>query len=142
MSRYHGLDRALKIAVFTRDNWRCRWCGSTNRGGYDAHHIEYRRGSSYDRLDNLVTLCRGCHDFVHDSYQISKSTVQLILFELISGSGTTGLALWRQHKLEQERIVPPSSPGGRLLTGTAATGRLLKDLSRGQEEEAQDSDGR
>jgi hypothetical protein len=104
--------------------------------GYDAHHIEYRRGYSYDRLDNLITLCRGCHSFVHDSYQIPKQTAQLILFGLIAdeGAGATGMAAWRQKRkeTEQEDDLPESDSDsvGRLLSGEALGGRLMKGLEQ------------
>lgn len=136
VSRYQGLDPKLKEAVFVRDNWRCRWCGSTNRLGYDAHHIEYRRGYSYDRLDNLITLCRICHNYVHDSYSISKATAQQILLELISdaGSGRTGLALWRKGRADLPTSAAPieiPSAARRFLTGSVTPGRILKDEDHG-----------
>lgn len=101
--RYTGLPPALKKAVYERDQYRCRWCGSTNRAAYDVHHIQYRRGYTYDVLDNLVSLCRGCHDFVHDSYQIPKLQAQHVLSVLINeeGRGTTGMALWRALKTQE-----------------------------------------
>lgn len=98
MSRYEGLDKKLKEAVFKRDNYRCRWCGSTNAYGYDAHHIRYRRGASDDTLDNLITLCRIHHNFVHDSFKIPKQRAQEILWFLASeaGAGQTGMAVMRR----------------------------------------------
>lgn len=134
MSRYQGLPPDLKRAVFERDNWRCRWCGSTNRYGYDVHHIQYRRGYSYDRLDNLITVCRSCHTFVHDSYAIPKALAQQILTELISdtGAGSTGLALWRRHAAAETRATSPTDEAptsGRLLTGSTTPGRLMKGIT-------------
>lgn len=95
---YTGLPPKLKQEVFARDGWRCRWCGTTNRGPFDAHHIEYRRGYSYDRLDNLITLCRTHHDLVHDSFQIPKTTAQKVLAYLIApvGLSLTGIAVLRR----------------------------------------------
>jgi hypothetical protein len=115
-AKYTGLPKELKEAVYARDNFRCRWCGSTNRYGYDVHHIQYRRGYSYDVIENLVTVCRSCHTFVHDSFQIPKPEAQLILTGVISaeGDGQTGMALWRRHKRANED--PPS---------TGRVGRLM-----------------
>jgi hypothetical protein len=119
---YTGLPKALKEAVFSRDNWRCRWCGTTNAYGYDAHHIQYRRGYSYDVLENLITVCRKCHDFVHNSYEIPKGEAQEILSLLVSaeGGGLTGLAVWREKRAGDEAetdvhldCVP--GPVGRLI---------------------------
>jgi len=52
--------------VYKRDDYTCQWCGS--KGGPYGHvelHADHRvprsQGGS-DRLDNLQTLCRSCHD--------------------------------------------------------------------------------
>lgn len=99
---YEGLPEALRVEVLARDNHRCRWCGATNRGG-DLHHIEYRRGYSYDRADNLITLCRLHHGFVHgtplgNGDRITKKVAQLVLFWLVDHPGTTGASRWRSLK--------------------------------------------
>lgn len=104
---YRGLDEALRARVITRDagadealerGGRCRWCGRI--GPVDLHHIDYRRGASYDREDNLVSLCRAHHGFVHgvrigSGPMIGKWVAQKILAELIQTPGQTGGALWR-----------------------------------------------
>lgn len=93
---YEGLPPELKRAVFERDRWRCRFCGRTNAMAYDAHHIVYRRSSRDDVIGNLITLCRGCHDYVHGG-GINKQEAQEILFELVGTPGVTGLALLRRR---------------------------------------------
>lgn len=72
---------------------------------YDVHHIQYRRGYAYDVLNNLITVCRLCHGFVHDSYAIPKREAQHVLSILISeeGRGTTGMSLWRSLRTEDEK---------------------------------------
>lgn len=102
MAKYTGLPEKLREQVYQRDHYRCRWCGVTNRG-LDPHHIEYRRGYSYDRLDNLISLCRQHHDFVHGTPNQSRQTIikpvaQMILKTLISKPGHLGNAEWRQIK--------------------------------------------
>ena len=102
MARYEGLPDSLRQEVLARDNHRCRWCGATNRGG-DLHHIEYRRGFSYDRADNLITLCRAHHSFVHGTpnkagQTITKKVAQQVLKHLIEHPGTTGSSVWRSLK--------------------------------------------
>ena len=99
---YTGLPEELRIKVLTRDAQRCRWCGAMNRGR-DLHHIEYRRGYSYDRVDNLITLCRAHHGFVHgtplgNGDRIVKSVAQEVLFWLVAHPGTTGASRWRSLK--------------------------------------------
>lgn len=56
--------------VYKRDNYTCQNCGE--RGGpygdteLHAHHIIPKsKGGSHD-LDNLETLCKYCHDKVHE----------------------------------------------------------------------------
>jgi HNH endonuclease len=101
MGKYEGLSEALKNEIYVRDQYRCRWCGSPNHGPYDVHHITYRRGESDDRPDNLILLCRTCHNFVHDSYRIPKGTAQRILRQLITTPGKTGrqLARWEDSRI-------------------------------------------
>lgn len=99
---YDGLPDRLKKQVLERDRWRCRWCGVTNRN-LDAHHVEYRRGTSYDRLDNLISLCRLHHNFVHgakaaNGATITKKVAQLVLAHLVATPGATGMAYWRRLK--------------------------------------------
>lgn len=118
--RYTGLPPALRKAVFERDQHRCRWCGAVNPqfGGFDIHHIEYRRGYTYDVLNNLVTLCRLCHGFVHDSYAIPKTEAQTALLRVISeeGQGTTGMATWRALRRQNGQTDDRPERGvGRLI---------------------------
>ena len=93
---------SVRAAVDERDGHRCRWCGATNRGR-DMHHIEYRRGHVYDVLENLVSLCRSCHGFVHGTprppgARITKEVAQEVLFFVIEHPGTTGSSVWRRKK--------------------------------------------
>lgn len=100
--KYQGISDGLRKVVLLRDHFRCRWCGATNRG-LDLHHIEYRRGVSFDREDNLITLCRQHHGFVHgtpapNGDRIVKVVAQLVLTRLVEVPAATGLSMWRQLK--------------------------------------------
>lgn len=100
--KYTGLPESLRKQVIERDRQRCRWCGATNRG-IDLHHVEYRRGTSYDVVDNLICLCRLHHGFVHgtpagNGDRITKDVAQQVLTILIARPGTTGLSVWRTMK--------------------------------------------
>ena len=102
MSRYEGLDTHLKSRVRARDGHRCRWCGRTGVG-IDLHHIRYRRGTSDDTYENVISLCRRCHGFVHGEKnakgeRILKRVAQAILWDLVDMPGATGLAVWRQRR--------------------------------------------
>jgi len=49
----------LRTRVLERDSWRCQECGSM--GGLEVHHIKPRGRLGHDVMDNLITLCVGCH---------------------------------------------------------------------------------
>jgi len=49
--------------VFLRDKWSCCNCG-TKRDLHCDHVVERSRGGK-DNLDNLQTLCAGCHSEKH-----------------------------------------------------------------------------
>ena len=53
-----------KAACLNRDNYTCQCC-KTKKGTLHAHHIIYRRNGGADTLDNLITLCEGCHKKLH-----------------------------------------------------------------------------
>lgn len=52
--------RELRHCALERDGHRCR-CGHTH--GLVVHHVRYRLGR--EELDDLVTLCHGCHRKEH-----------------------------------------------------------------------------
>ena len=60
----------LRAAAFRRDRFRCRECARYGRmtQAERAHHVwpaeEYPEYSW--ELWNLLSLCRGCHDRMHD----------------------------------------------------------------------------
>ena len=106
MANYEGLNDGLRWLVKARDGYRCRWCGRTNVPT-DCHHIRYRRSVLDDVAENLVSLCRHCHSFVHgvptkQKDMIEKHEAQEILFALIDMPAATGLALRRQLKRARE----------------------------------------
>lgn len=49
--------------VLERDDYRCRGCGNTRH--LELHHIIFRSQGGTDEADNLVTLCRRCHQRTH-----------------------------------------------------------------------------
>jgi 5-methylcytosine-specific restriction endonuclease McrA len=54
-----------RLAVFSRDNYKCRVCNSTK--DIQAHHINSWSEFPEDRfvLENGLTLCKECHEFYH-----------------------------------------------------------------------------
>lgn len=57
------LPKAISQAVYRRDDWKCRSCN--NRNGLDPHHVIFQSAGGSDTLDNLLALCRKCHDDIH-----------------------------------------------------------------------------
>src|SRR5574344_378702 len=60
----YGFGNA-KAACLNRDNYTCQCC-KTKKGTLNAHHIVYRSNGGADTLDNLITLCKECHNKLHD----------------------------------------------------------------------------
>ena len=57
------LDKELSTAVFKRDGWMCRHC---RERVCHPHHVIYKSQGGIDALNNLITLCPGCHRAHHD----------------------------------------------------------------------------
>lgn len=45
---------------------KCAECGSTDIGDLTAHHIIPRADGGSNRPDNILIVCRACHDRIHD----------------------------------------------------------------------------
>lgn len=63
------LDRMdqLRPMVLARAGYRCERCGEQGRPRrpLECHHRLMRSQGGPDRAENLVVLCRGCHQHVH-----------------------------------------------------------------------------
>jgi 5-methylcytosine-specific restriction endonuclease McrA len=59
----HWSWKQARAACYERDNWTCRDCDvkCRNQVRIQAHHVIPRRLGGGDELENLVTLCAGCH---------------------------------------------------------------------------------
>jgi 5-methylcytosine-specific restriction endonuclease McrA len=69
--------QAIRDVVLARAGWRCQACG---RGGrLDVHHVVKRSqgGSDFD-LDQLVALCRWCHDQTDAPYERGRLVVTAV----------------------------------------------------------------
>lgn len=75
------IDRSLAVQVFTRDGWKCRYCGF--RETLDPHHIKFASRGGKDELDNLITLCRSCHDGIHAGGLVVTNEAGKITFRRI-----------------------------------------------------------
>lgn len=55
-----------KAFVLNRDNYICQRCKSKLKNiKIEVHHITYRRDGGSDEPENLICLCKMCHDNVH-----------------------------------------------------------------------------
>jgi len=65
---------AIREQVLTRAGWRCQACRVRRR--LDVHHVVKRAqgGSDFD-LDQLVALCRWCHDQTDAPYERGRLVV-------------------------------------------------------------------
>ena len=57
------LYEQLRDEVLRRDGWRCQSCGTMST--LELHHKEFRSHSGDDSEQNLITVCRKCHQLVH-----------------------------------------------------------------------------
>jgi len=66
--------KAIRQQVLARADWRCQACGVRRR--LDVHHVVKRSqgGSDFD-LDQLVALCRWCHDKTDAPYERGRLVV-------------------------------------------------------------------
>ena len=68
---------AIREQVLARANWRCQACRLRRR--LDVHHVVKRSqgGSDFD-LDQLVALCRWCHDQTDAPYERGRLVVTIL----------------------------------------------------------------
>ena len=56
----------VKAYVRERDNCTCQHCrGKSKDKRLEVHHLVHRRDGGSDRPENLITLCKTCHDKYH-----------------------------------------------------------------------------
>ena len=65
-----------KAYVLTRDGYTCQQC-KAKHVRFEVHHIIFRSNGGSDDANNLITLCKPCHDGVHDgSVNLKKEGVK------------------------------------------------------------------
>ena len=74
-----------RLEALERDGWRCQRCGEPGR--LEVHHRRKVADGGTDDLDNLVTLCRGCHLRAHRRVLSPRQAATLRAWDrLIRGS--------------------------------------------------------
>jgi len=56
--------------VWARDEYRCQLCGASEHGLHIHHIIPFSEKAHRADPDNLVLLCRKCHNFVHSTRNV------------------------------------------------------------------------
>jgi len=63
-----------KAYVLTRDNYTCQYCkGKCKDNKLEVHHIIFKRNKGSDEQENLITLCKSCHDKLHKNEIVLKN---------------------------------------------------------------------
>ena len=64
-----------KAYVLNRDNYKCqnKKCKTKDKRLH-VHHIDFRSNGGSDEPENLITLCKTCHDNLHDGILILNLT--------------------------------------------------------------------
>ena len=57
----------IKAFILDRDSYKCQHCkGKSKDNKLEVHHIIFRSNNGSDDPENLITLCKTCHDAVHN----------------------------------------------------------------------------
>ncbi|MFX0063593.1 MAG: RNA-guided endonuclease IscB, partial [Candidatus Hermodarchaeota archaeon] len=68
----------IKSYVRARDNYTCQLCkGKSQEARLECHHLVPRTEGGTDLPENLIVLCKDCHDQVHNgSKKLSSRTIK------------------------------------------------------------------
>jgi hypothetical protein len=61
-----SIPPSIKRKVFSRDRHQCQAAGCKNSRFLEVHHKTPRRNGGSNAISNLITLCSGCHQLLHD----------------------------------------------------------------------------
>lgn len=79
---------------------RCEWCGKT-MGIFDHHHIIFRSDRGSDTLENLILLCRNCHEIYGHGHKRQLYQKQFKDYRM----DITPIKEWNEnHQQEAEKI--------------------------------------
>lgn len=110
--------RAFAMRAKEAAQWKCQCCGISGRAGTLAvHHPFYEphRCKWEYELHEVMVLCHGCHERLHEQLNRFKREVFRQLtpetFEVINGALATGLAAYRPRLLAFAIAEMVASPG-------------------------------
>ena len=59
-----------------QDRIMCEVC---NRVAKDLHHVKFKSRGGTDEVDNIIALCRECHDEAHNG-ELTESDLKLSMY--------------------------------------------------------------
>lgn len=98
--------KALRELALKRDRGVCSCCGGTDR--LQVHHLKYRGRPEETLLEDLETLCRGCHRREHG---YGPSLMEEKYYEIrnrirsCDGARPPTVEMWKEFK--EMMMVPP-----------------------------------
>jgi len=91
-----------KAYVLDRDKHICQYCKSKSKDSkLEVHHIIFKRNNGSDEADNLITLCKTCHDKLH-SVKISLKKTGKIKTQLKHATQMNSIRVQLLKQLECE----------------------------------------
>lgn len=102
-----------KAFVLDRDNHICQHCkGKSKNNRIEVHHIVPRSENGSDEHDNLISLCKTCHDNIHKGKIILKggiskkqlkhatqmNSIRIQLLRLVSDAEETFGYITKEHR--------------------------------------------
>lgn len=101
-------DPILRRKTFERDNYTCQKCKIQDKTAkiLEAHHIIPLALEGKNELDNMITLCEGCHRFLPDIPGKEKECEEYMKEECTecTGTMTTFLKAWNKVKKEHPKL--------------------------------------
>lgn len=113
----HGANYGFantKAFVLDRDNHICQECnGKSKDSRIEVHHIIHRANGGSDEQENLICLCKTCHDKVHEGkigikggkakgqlkHATQMNSIRCKLLKLISEAEETFGYITKEHRL-------------------------------------------
>jgi RRXRR protein/HNH endonuclease len=109
--------------VLARDRHCCQWCQGTSKDRVlTVHHIESRKTGG-NRPENLITLCKTCHAFIHRSHQEQQIAQQSRGFR---DATQMGIIRWRIYDLAKATFPNVQLTYGYLTKQTRISHQLEK----------------
>lgn len=66
--------KKVRKTVLTRDGFMCRKCGYKKK--LQVHHLSYEHHNyEHLHLDDLITLCKKCHESLHNIKNNTKKSI-------------------------------------------------------------------